>query len=687
MKAQKLLLLLCFPFIGLAQTEKEISSTINDVTIFGIGAQVSRDASINLAFGVNNLVFTDVSPLLDEKSIQFKTKADITILSMKHELRYDANSEKTKQEIAAINAQLKSLGEEVEAKRSLLAISVNEEQVVLQNTDFDVWQGMSVTQLQQGVDFVKNRLTEIKQRKQKLRTEIDDLNIKRQKLINTLQEKRMAESKAKGVVLLKVKSDKVQSIKAQLSYVVADAGWEPYYDLRVEDVSKPMKIEYKAKVYQNTGEEWKGVNLTLSTGNPYEDGRLPELNTWYVNFVNQNYYPAQPTTNNPQISGTTGLIRGVVIDQKTGEAIPFANVVALNSKGELIEGCVSDMDGSFTLDLKTPATMLEATYLGYHKYNFSLTGREKFYTLKMNESSESLSEVVVVYEQPEIERMPERDLTMESPSMNIRGARSEGTVYYVDGVKMRGSVNVPQAAISQTEVVTGGLPAQYGSPSRGVYNDIMGDDKDEFKISQNPVNLKFEVDLPYDVPSDGQEYKVSIKEYEKEASYVYRAVPKLNEHAFLTASMVGWENMNLMNGFAGIYLEGTYLGETLLNVEQASDTLQVDLGKDENIVVVRKAMELKEANKVFSKNKEERFHYQIKVRNNKAAALTLEIIDQYPVSGNSSITVEKVESTGAKEEEKTGILTWEFTLQPKEEKTINLEYKIRYPSGKKVNSK
>ena len=55
-------------------------------------------------------------------------------------------------------------------------------------------------------------------------------------------------------------------------------------------------------------------------------------------------------------------------------------------------------------------------------------------------------------------------------NINIRGARGEGTVYFIDGVKVRGSVNLPQAAIQSTEIITGGLPAQYGDAVGGVIN-------------------------------------------------------------------------------------------------------------------------------------------------------------------------------------------------------------------------
>jgi hypothetical protein len=55
-----------------------------------------------------------------------------------------------------------------------------------------------------------------------------------------------------------------------------------------------------------------------------------------------------------------------------------------------------------------------------------------------------------------------------SGSFNVRGARSSTNVVFIDGVKVRGNVDIPRDAIQSTEVITGGLPAQYGDVTGGV---------------------------------------------------------------------------------------------------------------------------------------------------------------------------------------------------------------------------
>ena len=656
----KVLLLGCIlPFIGFAAEEVSIKSSINRVTVFTLGAEVSREISMNIKTGENVLAFEGLSPILDEKSIQFTADGDLSIVSINYEIRYPESTSAQKLEAQALSKKLEDFQEQLREQNDILVVSKREEEILLANTDFDIWKDMNSVELKQGMDLVRTRLTEIKKIQRQARKQIDTINLERQKVINKLTEMRIEDAKPDGVLVVKLDAKRAFSTKGKITYVVADAGWEPYYDLRVEDISKPLRIEYKAKVYQKTGEKWDDVKITLSTGNPYESGQLPQLDPWFLNFISQGYYQNQNRPVTPQKGGFTGDFKGVIVDAKTGESLPFVNVVLMDQNRGVIGGSSTDIDGKFTVNANSPITIMEVSFVGYQTQTIYLNEQKRFQTIKMNESAEQLEEVVITYEAAKVERrvhsedivnMAVRDVS--SVRAQSAGVTSSGKVFtnerYVDGVK-----------------VTGG----------------------SFTISQNPVNLKFEVEKPYDIPSDGEQYKVAITEHNKDANYLYRAVPKLNEHAFLTAELTDWEELNLMNGSAGIYLEGTYLGETFLNPEEASDTLAISLGKDENIVVMREAVQMKEGKKFLSSKVEEKFHYEIKVRNNKSAALSLEILDQFPVSANEEITVEREEASDGEVDSKTGLVTWKFTLQPKEEKKLDLKYNVRYPKGRMVNLK
>jgi uncharacterized protein (TIGR02231 family) len=63
----------------------------------------------------------------------------------------------------------------------------------------------------------------------------------------------------------------------RLSYQVSGAGWTPAYRALLDTTTRKLRIERQALVAQATGEDWRGVKLVLSTGQPRREttGRLP----------------------------------------------------------------------------------------------------------------------------------------------------------------------------------------------------------------------------------------------------------------------------------------------------------------------------------------------------------------------------------------------------------------------------
>lgn len=193
-----------------------------------------------------------------------------------------------------------------------------------------------------------------------------------------------------------------------------------------------------------------------------------------------------------------GSLRGTVTEAKTGEAFPFVNILIKDTAGKVIAGGSTDLDGKYNIN-PVPAGMytVQAQFKGYVTITIKdlliSPNAPTIQDFKMQEESVMLQEVVIVREAPLIDKtrssmvttsedivnMAVRDVSSvaaqaagtrrsnRKANKNVRGARGEGTVYFIDGVKVRGSTNIPQAAISQTEVITGGLPAQYGDVESG----------------------------------------------------------------------------------------------------------------------------------------------------------------------------------------------------------------------------
>ena len=64
-----------------------------------------------------------------------------------------------------------------------------------------------------------------------------------------------------------------------LHYLVPGAHWVPQYQVDVGDGGAVASLTLRAAVVQSSGEDWRGVQLTLSTATPQEDCDLPELHS------------------------------------------------------------------------------------------------------------------------------------------------------------------------------------------------------------------------------------------------------------------------------------------------------------------------------------------------------------------------------------------------------------------------
>ena len=67
------------------------------------------------------------------------------------------------------------------------------------------------------------------------------------------------------------------------SYQVANAGWKPAYRASLDSASSRVELERQAAIFQRTGEDWRGVVLRLSTGQP-RPAQLVDPSPWQIDL-------------------------------------------------------------------------------------------------------------------------------------------------------------------------------------------------------------------------------------------------------------------------------------------------------------------------------------------------------------------------------------------------------------------
>jgi uncharacterized protein (TIGR02231 family) len=249
-------------------------------------------------------------------------------------------------------------------------------------------------------------------------------------------------------------------------------------------------------------------------------------------------------------------------------------------------------------------------------------------------------------------------------------------VLYDNLKELKYSPNTNNPALS--EVVVTALSKNDNANNR---NNNFSDVSDFTLLKESQLNTNFEIDLPYDIPSDGNAYSVNIKEEKIPATYQHFAIPKVDKDAFLLARLSRWDTLSLLPGQANIIMDNVYLGKSYLDPNTTADTLSLSLGRDKRIAIARKLIkEFKKTSKGDTKT--ELFTYEILIKNNKKQPLAMSLKDQYPVSKTKEVEVTLIEEGGAVVNAENGSLTWEVILQPGESRKIRFSYQVKYPKDK-----
>jgi uncharacterized protein (TIGR02231 family) len=77
-----------------------------------------------------------------------------------------------------------------------------------------------------------------------------------------------------------VDAEQDATARLRISYQIAGVSWQPFYHASLDSGTGEIDLIQYGEVRQHTGEDWRGVSLTLSTARPAAGAVLPELTTW-----------------------------------------------------------------------------------------------------------------------------------------------------------------------------------------------------------------------------------------------------------------------------------------------------------------------------------------------------------------------------------------------------------------------
>ncbi|MBL7950455.1 MAG: DUF4139 domain-containing protein [Flavobacteriales bacterium] len=529
MRTTILLLSVFATTISFAQTGKLITVDpgIERMTVYLNGGEVRTSTEVDLAAGLNTIELKELSQFMYVQSVQVAIKGELAILSVNPaEDRIPAD--RSEPRIARLQDSLEMLNTRVIELNDRIGANQAAKQMLTSNYDIGGSNAVTTAEaLAKTADFFHDRTLKLNRdisadSREKLKLEEVQRNAAAE-----LAKLESAGGRERKKVTVVVNTDRAMRTKVELRYLVANTGWSPAYDLVAANNTGPITLRYKAQVYNNTGIDWKKMNLVLSTADPSLGASSPALARW-------------------ELGGGGGSGSGV--------------------------------DGRFDQ--------------GDYKQSQNM-----------------------------------------APSLN---GWNDASQHY--------------------EMIT---------------------------VSE--VTAEFKIKRTYDIPSDARPYMVEVAEHTLPATYSYVAIPKVDCDAFLMARITGWETLDLVDGPANVYYEDSYVGESMISTAGINDTLDLSLGRDNDIRVERKELEDRTSRKVIGSERKQTLTYEITVKNTTTAPIHLVLRDQIPVSMNDQIKVQVLELSGGELDAPEGLVEWPMDLQPAASSTVKLSFEIRHPKGWNVS--
>ena len=503
-------------------------SKIDNIIIYNNGASVNRTGMINLEKGTNKIFISNLSPKLISESIQFNVKSnDVIINSISKQANFLGNSYNNSQ-VKFIGDSIQKINDSIRMKKVNLEVYNQEKDLLDQNKSvLKTSREFIIDDLMDLTDYFNQKIKEIQTNISKVNKEIFDLEKMKASLQKQMSTIKSNVNNQASDVVIQLTCSKEGEFNYDLSYNTLQAGWVPYYDIRIEEINSPIKLTYKAKVYQNTSEEWSDVKLSLSTGKLNKSNKAPNFNT---QFIKNTIYRKDIKQKNRNIS-----------------AIQL----------DLIE---SD----------------------------------------------------------------------DEPNQN---------------------------SVSSSDFTT---------------------------VDYSGTQIKYNISIPYSIPSQKSPIFIEIQELDLKATYDYYCYPKVDKDVFLMCHFNKLNKKNLLPGSGQVYFEGKSIGATYLDPFSNKKTTDLSLSRDVSIIVERSLeTKLSSESKVGDNIKIEK-SYIITLKNNKNKIVNLVLIDQIPVSTKKSIDVQLTESSEANYSKNNGKLVWNLELKPDDIIIKKFSFTVKHPEKDKI---
>ncbi len=270
--------------------QKTIDSQIVAVTVYRDQALVIRRAVVSLVGGERELVITSlpVTVVTDSIRVSGIGVAIVKLLGVTSDRRQTTEpiGEKVTQltrQIQQVETQKRHLQAQIDA----LLLQSNFIAGLREKTEEPFSQSLakknlSLSETLDFLNFLGSQYCEYAIAAGECKAQLPELEKQLQTLRTALQKIQTPDIKENLDVIVGVEVQQPGEFELEIAYMIPNASWQPLYDLRVNNAIDILHLSYLAEITQSTGEDWLGVELTLSTAKPGHNTLPPQLKPWYI---------------------------------------------------------------------------------------------------------------------------------------------------------------------------------------------------------------------------------------------------------------------------------------------------------------------------------------------------------------------------------------------------------------------
>jgi len=263
--------------------EIEPTSSILNIVVYPDSAMIKKQSVFSVKKGQNVIRIPGITSLMSDTSVQVSIQegAGVRIADVKVEKTYLTGTQQEKTE--KLKSRLENLEDEIMAVTNEMTVLNSSSEYLKKVVPFPQNQKTTPSEVDAHVKFFTRSLMDNYGKIAKAQSRLKKLEEEKRAVEKELKDLSAVAGESKSIVVSAFARNDLRRVAMVYSYLVGGSGWSPQYDLRANSNARVV-MDCFATVRQSTGEDWKGVQMEISTAKPSVYGAPPELSPWYVDI-------------------------------------------------------------------------------------------------------------------------------------------------------------------------------------------------------------------------------------------------------------------------------------------------------------------------------------------------------------------------------------------------------------------